>query len=184
MKQVDIIAHLAEAAKAANALVVSEIGSQTQWLYSTGDDERYLYLSGPMGMGPSVALGVALAQPERPVLCLVGDGALVMNLNALATLSHLAPPNLTVAVMDNGVYDLTGQLETPSAGLDYEQLVQGFPGFSAFQSIDLTTNLELTAQGGLTFWHARVEPSKERAPRFPLTPDFIHRRFKEHLGLD
>ncbi|MBI1363279.1 MAG: hypothetical protein GC134_04790 [Proteobacteria bacterium] len=182
MQQVDIIRHLAEAAHASGALVVSEIGSQTQWLYSTGDHPSHLYLSGPMGMAPSVALGVALAQPNKPVLAICGDGALAMNLNALATISYMAPKNLTLAVMDNGVYDLTGKVPSPSSAIDYAQLSAGFKGFTHYQQIDLGTNLVFSADNGLTLLHAQVEKSTAKAPSFPLQPLHIHARFRDYLS--
>jgi thiamine pyrophosphate-dependent acetolactate synthase large subunit-like protein len=181
MQQVDIICHLATAAHANGAVVVSEIGSQTQWLYSTGDHPSHLYLSGPMGMAPSVALGVALAQPQKPVLAICGDGALAMNLNALATISTMAPKNLTLAVMDNGVYDLTGKVLSPSSGLDYEKLTAGLVGFTHYQRIDLGSNLTFSATGGLTLLHAKVAKSADKAPPFPLQPLHIHSRFREYL---
>jgi len=181
MQQVDIIRHLAEAAHKSGAIVVSEIGSQTQWLYSTGDRPSHLYLSGPMGMAPSVALGVALAQPSIPVLAICGDGALAMNLNALATISYMAPKNLTLAVMDNGVYDLTGQVPTPSAALDYEHLAKGLKGLKTYTQVDLNSQIVFSATQGLTLLHAKVEKSAQKAPPFPLQPTHIHSRFKDFL---
>lgn len=181
MQQVDIIRHLAEAAHACDALVVSEIGSQTQWLYSSGDHPSHLYLSGPMGMGPSVALGVALAQPDRPVLGICGDGALAMNLNALVTINHHAPKNLILALMDNGVYELTGKVESPTASMDWEKFIHGLPHFAYQPVTTADTHVSFSAAGGLTFMHAKLEASNAKAPSFPLAPEEIHRRFKHFL---
>jgi thiamine pyrophosphate-dependent acetolactate synthase large subunit-like protein len=181
MQQVDIIRHLAQAAQANGALVVSEIGSQTQWLHSTGDHPSYLYLSGPMGMAPSVALGVALAQPDKPVLAICGDGALAMNLNALATISYMSPKNLTIAVMDNGIYDLTGKVASPSAGLDYAKLAASLKGVKTYQTIDTDSTIVFSASQGLTLLHAVIEKSADKAPSFPLQPTHIHARFQDFL---
>lgn len=178
MEQLDIIKHMAAAAKRDGALVVSEIGSQTQWLYASGDEPHHLYLTGPMGMGPSVALGVALAQPDKPVLAICGDGALAMNLSALTTASYMAPKNLTIAVIDNGVYDLTGKATSPTRGMNFGNIADVFPGFEHATEIDLNADICFKSDSGLTLWHAKVTPAAQKAPPFPLQPLDIHSRFK------
>ena len=178
MKQADLIKHLATAAHEAGAVVVSEIGSQTMWLHSVADHPSNLYLSGPMGMGPSVALGVALANPEKMVLAICGDGALAMNFGALTTIAHQAPKNLILAVMDNGTYELTGSVASPTAALDWEKLTAGFKGFS-YQSVDLDTKVDFSTKAGPQLWHGQVEASPTKAPSFPLQPMAIHATFKK-----
>src|SRR5262249_28081860 len=59
--------------------------------------------------------GVALAQPKRRVIALEGDGSLLMQLGCLSTIATLAPKNLTMVVMDNGIYQITGSQPTPAA---------------------------------------------------------------------
>jgi thiamine pyrophosphate-dependent acetolactate synthase large subunit-like protein len=64
-----------------------------------------------------IALGVALAQPKRHVFALEGDGSLLMQMGCLATIATLAPKNLTMILMDNGVYQITGAQPTPGAAV-------------------------------------------------------------------
>jgi len=180
MKQADIIKHLATAAHKAGAVVVSEIGSQTMWLYSVADNPANLYLSGPMGMAPSVALGVALANPEKMVLALCGDGSLAMNLGALTTIAHQAPKNLILAVMDNGTYELTGGITSPTEAVNWQGLTSGLKGFT-YKAVDLSTVVDLTPQQGPQLWHAQVEASPTKAPPFPLPPMAIHAQFKKYF---
>jgi thiamine pyrophosphate-dependent acetolactate synthase large subunit-like protein len=70
-----------------------------------------------MGLAFPIALGVALAQSERRVFALEGDGSLLMQLGCLSTIAALAPKNLTMIVMDNGVYQITGAQPTSAAGV-------------------------------------------------------------------
>jgi len=70
-----------------------------------------------MGLAFPIALGVALAQPNRRVFALEGDGSLLMQLGSLTTIATLAPKNLTMVVMDNGIYQITGAQPTPAAGV-------------------------------------------------------------------
>lgn len=184
MEQEEAIAILAEAAHRAGALVVSEIGSQTCWLHASGDHDSHLYLSGPMGAAAPVALGVALALPRRPVLALCGDGALAMNFSALVTMSAEAPANLTIAVMDNGVYDFTGQLPSPSAAVDWLRLISGLPGFRHVGVLAKAGSLALRADAGLSFIHVRVAPARRKPPAFPFSGREIYRRFAEHVRLE
>src|ERR1051326_3841022 len=63
---------------------------------------------GAMGAGAMVGLGLAVAQPGRRVLVVTGDGEILMGLGALATIGVQRPPNLAIAVFDNGHYAETG----------------------------------------------------------------------------
>src|SRR5438067_8402217 len=89
-------------------LLVTGLGSTTWDAAAVGDDERNFYLWGAMGAAAMVGLGLAIAQPARRVLVVTGDGELLMGLGALATIGVQRPPNLAIAVFDNGHYAETG----------------------------------------------------------------------------
>jgi thiamine pyrophosphate-dependent acetolactate synthase large subunit-like protein len=89
-------------------LVVTGLGSTTYDAASVADDERNFYLWGAMGGAAMVGLGLAIARPDQPVLVVTGDGDTLMGLGALATVGVQAPPNLAIAVFDNGHYAETG----------------------------------------------------------------------------
>ncbi len=95
--------------------VIGGIGNANFDLFGAGDRPQNFYMLGSMGMAVPIGLGVALAQPERQVIVLEGDGSLLMNLGSLATVGMLAPPNLTIVVWDNGCYQMTGSQVTPTA---------------------------------------------------------------------
>jgi thiamine pyrophosphate-dependent acetolactate synthase large subunit-like protein len=89
-------------------LVVTGLGSTTYDAASVADDERNFYLWGAMGGAAMVGLGLAIARPDRPVLVVTGDGDTLMGLGSLATVGVQSPPNLAIAVFDNGRYAETG----------------------------------------------------------------------------
>ena len=89
-------------------LLVTGLGSTSWDAASVGDDGHNFYLWGAMGAAAMVGLGLALAQPERCVLVVTGDGEMLMGLGALATIGVQRPPNLAIAVFDNGHYGETG----------------------------------------------------------------------------
>ena len=88
--------------------IVSGLGSTTYDVASVGDDDRNFYLWGAMGGAAMVGLGVALAQPQRRVAVITGDGETLMGLGALATVAVQKPANLAIIVFDNGLYGETG----------------------------------------------------------------------------
>lgn len=95
--------------------VIGGIGNANFDLWASGQRPQNFYMLGSMGLAFPIALGVALAQPERRVIALEGDGSLLMQLGSLSTIATLAPKNLTMVVMDNGIYQITGAQPTPAA---------------------------------------------------------------------
>jgi len=97
--------------------VVGGIGNTNFDLWAAGHRPQNFYMLGSMGLAFPIALGVALAQPKRRVFALEGDGSLLMQLGSLSTIAMLAPKNLTLVVMDNGIYQITGGQPTPAASV-------------------------------------------------------------------
>jgi len=97
--------------------VVGGIGNTNFDLWAAGHRPQNFYMLGSMGLAFPIALGVALAQPDRRVFALEGDGSLLMQLGALSTIAALKPKNLIMIVMDNGIYQITGAQPTPAAGV-------------------------------------------------------------------
>jgi len=95
--------------------VVSGLGAPTYDVAAAGDDPRNFYLWGAMGGAAMIGLGLALAQPGLPVLVVTGDGEMLMGLGALATIGAQRPGNLSILVLDNGLYEETGAQATHTA---------------------------------------------------------------------
>jgi thiamine pyrophosphate-dependent acetolactate synthase large subunit-like protein len=95
--------------------VIGGIGNANFDLWASGQRPQNFYMLGSMGLTIPIAFGVALAQPQRHVVALEGDGSLLMQLGSLATVAMRAPKNLTMIVWDNGIYQITGNQPTASA---------------------------------------------------------------------
>jgi phosphonopyruvate decarboxylase len=92
----------------------------------TGGAPHLYPLGGAMGAAVMVGLGLALARPHKRVLVATGDGELLMNVGALATVGILNPPNLRILCVDNGHYGETGyQKSHTSLGVDLERMAIG-----------------------------------------------------------
>ncbi|MEM1314518.1 MAG: thiamine pyrophosphate-dependent enzyme [Pseudomonadota bacterium] len=107
-------------------VVVAGLGNPCWDLAAAGDHDRNLYLWGAMGGSVPMALGLALARPETPVLCLTGDGEMMMGVGALAVVAQSAPANLSIVVLDNGEYGETGAQRAHTAtGADLAAIARG-----------------------------------------------------------
>jgi len=116
MNRFDITSRLIARLKNEEA-VIGGIGNTNFDLWAAGHRPQNFYMLGSMGLALPIALGVALAQPDRRVFALEGDGSLLMQLGALSTIATLKPKNLTMVVMDNGIYQITGAQPTPAAAV-------------------------------------------------------------------
>src|SRR6201992_2880441 len=80
--------------------VVAGIGNTNFDLWMAGQRPQNFYMLGSMGLAIPIALGVAIAQPQRRVYALEGDGSLLMQLGLLGTVATRAPKNLLMVVWD------------------------------------------------------------------------------------
>ena len=149
----------------------------------TQDGANYYGLAGAMGAAVSMGLGLALAQPERKVLVATGDGELLMNIGALATVAVLNPPNLRILCVDNGHYGETGYQKSHTClGVDLEQMAVG-AGIRATCSIESEADLPRGARmlreaNGTCFVLLRVKPTDGPKVKRLMDPAASRVRFR------
>ena len=160
MKRIDALEAIYD--DIADCAVVTIMGAVAVELYSLGHRPNFFYLEHAMGLASSMGLGVALAQPDRPVVVIDGDGSLLMNLGSLTTLARYAPPNLTHLVFDNESLLSVGGFPTATstgtdlaaiasaAGISRSRLVTTLDEFTSAAREDLSA-------GELTCLVAKVE---------------------------
>jgi thiamine pyrophosphate-dependent acetolactate synthase large subunit-like protein len=167
--------------------VIGGIGNTNFDLWSAGHRPQNFYMLGSMGLAIPIAFGVALAQPKRHVIALEGDGSLLMQLGCLATIAAQRPKNLTMVIMDNGLYQITGGQRTPAAGTaDYVAFARA-AGLSkcawAGDEDDFDKLIDAAlADGGPSFIAARIDdkPGVGTTDRDPVQ---IRERFMLGLGV-
>jgi sulfopyruvate decarboxylase subunit beta len=106
------------------ALVVTSLGNASYLWAKLHHAPENFYLEDAMGLALPLALGLAVAQPERPVIVVEGDGALLMHMGALVTVGAVNPGNLTVLIIQNGVHAASGGQALTNAELDLAQLAK------------------------------------------------------------
>jgi thiamine pyrophosphate-dependent acetolactate synthase large subunit-like protein len=123
----DVLGHLRSYLNRDDVVVTSLASPSRSWKEQAASQLSYA-ISDPMGMGPSFALGLALAlqADERRVILLEGDGDLLMNLGSLAMVADVAPSNLKVIVLQNGCYETTGCQPTANGiDVDFATIARG-----------------------------------------------------------
>ena len=171
-------------------LVVTGLGSTTWDAAAIGDDERNFYLWGAMGAAAMVGLGLAVAQPGRRVLVVTGDGEILMGLGALATIGVQRPPNLAIAVFDNGHYAETGMQRSHTdhgvslCGVARSCGIDGVYDIAEKSALEDFARL-LRTPGERTLF-ARVAIQAEEPPRVLPSRDgvFLKNRFRHALGME
>jgi len=106
--------------------VIGGIGNSNFDLWGAGRRPQNFYMLGSMGLAVPIALGVAIAQPQRRVVALEGDGSILMQLGALATVANRRQANLLIVILDNGSYQITGGQPTATGlGADIVAIARG-----------------------------------------------------------
>lgn len=107
-------------------VIVSNLGQATIDLQHVGDRLLNCYTFGSMGQCSSIGLGLALARPDTRVVCLDGDGSLLMNLGSLCTIATVRPSNFALVIWDNEVHMTTGgQPTATSHRSSFAQMARG-----------------------------------------------------------
>jgi phosphonopyruvate decarboxylase len=102
----------------AQALVVAGLGANARYLPHLPIKAAHFAMCDAMGAAIPVALGMALAKPDRQVISLEGDGSLLMNLGTLATVGAMSGRNLTILLFDNRHYESSGGQDLPKVEVD------------------------------------------------------------------
>jgi thiamine pyrophosphate-dependent acetolactate synthase large subunit-like protein len=166
--------------------VIGGIGNSNFDLFAAGHRSQNFYMLGSMGLACPIALGVALAQPERGVIALEGDGSILMGLGCLATIANLKPRNLTIIIWDNGIYQITGKQPAATAGVsDIVAIARGSGVANSVWVRDQQHFEKLIDRrfddGGPVLLAVKVDdqPGKGQTPRDPA---LIRSRFMKGLG--
>lgn len=170
-------------------IVVTNQGAARLWPKLSQHPLDLHYNPSTMGGAVPLALGLAMAQPGREVLVVSGDGALLMNLGSLVTVAAAGVANLTVVVLDNGLYEVTGGQRTPAAAaaVDFAGLARssGFRSVQQFADLRVWRDEAAAALGapGPRFLSLQVErapPEYLRGANRPLPEQLAE--FQRALG--
>lgn len=147
-------------------VVVTTMSVTRPWGRISDHDLDFASADSAMGHAADLALGIALARPERKVICINGDGSMLMTLGTLCTIVGSGASNLVLVVVDNQAFEITGNQPVAGAGhVDYAALAEatGFKNVLRFEDPRAYAEAVPTilASQGPTFVHARVAAGTE-----------------------
>jgi sulfopyruvate decarboxylase subunit beta len=126
-------------ARGPNDIVVTTMTTARDWMTMTPHPLDMVFVPSAMSHATSLALGLALAQPQRRVIVCNGDGSMLMNLGSLVSIAGAGASNLVVLLFDNGVYEVTGSQPTPASHrVDFAAIARG----AGFESVHEFATLE------------------------------------------
>lgn len=169
-------------------LVVSGLGSPSYDVFDAGDHDGNFYLWGAMGGAAILGLGLALAQPSRPVAVVTGDGEQLMGAGGLMTIAVARPGNLSIVVLDNGYYGETGmQVSHSGLGVRLDR-VAAASGFGDVEEIVDEAGLLAfrprlgQVSGGPRCAVVRIGSGHVERALPPRDGVFLKTRLRRHLG--
>ncbi|MGQ0430147.1 MAG: phosphonopyruvate decarboxylase [Gammaproteobacteria bacterium] len=170
---------------AAGDVLIATTGYTGRELYALGDAPNQLYMVGSMGCAVSLALGIALARPDRRVIAIDGDGAALMRLGALSTVGFERPANLVHVLLDNGLHESTGGQATASPAVDFCAIAagSGYPAVSAVGEAGALAAAVAERRAGPHFIHVPILPGvPDKLPRPTITPPEVAARLTAWLA--
>jgi phosphonopyruvate decarboxylase len=168
--------------KDSGTLILASTGKIGRELFEIEDSPHQFYMVGSLGCISSMGLGLSLTRPDKKIIAIDGDGALLMRMGSLATNGFFANDNLIHILIDNRAHDSTGGQPTVSENVDFTAIAHAC-GYG--RAVQINTFSELQDQLNLwkhtpvlTFLHVRVEKgSKKNLGRPTITPPQVKDRF-------
>lgn len=185
LKRRNAVARLLE--RRSDALVITGLGAAGYDVMAAGDHDNNFYLWGAMGAAAMVGLGLALSQPERPVLVFTGDGEQLMGMGGFATIGVAKPDNLVLIVLNNGHYGETGmQRSHAGRGVDLVAVATGCGIESSRRIIDDVDIEQLCVdmhrRAGAIYAEIMIEADEPERVLPPRDGVFVKNRFRRSLG--
>jgi thiamine pyrophosphate-dependent acetolactate synthase large subunit-like protein len=184
----DVVASLLKDRK--GMVAVGGLGASTNDMAAAGDHDRNFYLWGGMGGAVMMGLGLALAQPDTPVVVITGDGEMLMGIGSLATVGLQKPGNLSIVVLDNEAYGETGgQVSHTACTADLTGVAKAC---GIADSRDITTMAEVESlvpklhdlTGGPRFANVKIDGANIERILPMRDGTFIVNRIRSSLGFD
>lgn len=166
--------------------VVHATGYISRFGQAAKDRPENFYMIGSMGMTSSIALGIAVSKPAKKVVALDGDGAVLMNLGALASVGSVKPENFYHVVIDNESYESTGGQPSDSKKVRLDKIARS-AGYRWAKCVRTKWGLaremkKLFSVKGPAFLLVKTSPDAAAPPpRVHATPEEITRNFSGSL---
>jgi len=162
------------AARRKDEVIISCMGTAKPWEKLSDTDLDFASVDSAMSHTADFALGIAIAQPDRRVITLNGDGSMLMCLGTFVTLAQRPCQNYAMVIIENGTYEVTGNQQVPGAKrIDFEKMARG-AGLEKVYTIENEAAFEdilpkVFEEAGPLVCILKVEPGEEGVPKFEKT---------------
>lgn len=163
-------------------------GHISRQVFAIADKPSQFYMIGSMGMSPSIALGIAVAKPDQRVAVIDGDGNVLMNMGALASVAARRPKHYAHFCFDNGRHASTGGQKTITDKVDLSAMAKA-AGYVWARRCEDESQLEALAkealaQEGPAFLLVKVDPTglADGTPRVDVEPPEMAQRLKKFIA--
>jgi thiamine pyrophosphate-dependent acetolactate synthase large subunit-like protein len=169
-----------------NEYIVACNGYISRELFNLHHSPHNFYVLGSMGLPSSIALGLAVARPDKKIVVVTGDGNQLMSLGTLVTIGKISPKNFVEIILDNECYETTGGQSTSSSATRFDELALS----SSFRKTAYASSLQGFLQAlaecsrceGPALVHAKIEKGDAAPPRAEIDPVKTKTEFMEALG--
>jgi len=167
-------------------MIVSTTGKTSRELFEFREaqkagHQRDFLMVGSMGLASSFGAEIALQKPDKKVIVLDGDGALIMSAGVLPTIGYYAPKNLLHIVFDNQSYDSTGGQNTVSSIIDYEKLALAC-GYKEVNVASKAEELSIDWEGGPQMLVVKVKKGARKDLGRPTTTPIENKKAFERFA--
>jgi len=182
----EVLERLVAETDPSETVLIGSTGFNGRELYAIADRPNHLYMVGSMGCAASLGLGLSLVRPDRKIVVIDGDGAVLMRMGNMATVGAYGRDNLYHLLLDNRVHESTGGQATVSANVDFAAVAAACSYTGSFSSSedapDLKGFLRANAPAFMQVLTRRGVP--DGLPRPSVKPADVARRLMRHLGVD
>ncbi len=168
-----------------DTILIASTGFAGRQLYAVDDRENHLYMVGSMGCASSLGLGLSLVRPDKKIIVIDGDGAVLMRMGNLATVGAYAGDNFYHLLLDNGVHESTGGQATVSSMVDFAALAiaSGYRDVRSSCGDQAAMTGFLNARSPALMYVRTSRGVPEGLPRPSVKPAQVARRLMRHLGV-
>jgi phosphonopyruvate decarboxylase len=176
---------------AGDALIVSTTGKTSREVHELRQErhepQRDFLTVGSMGHTASIALGLALGRPDKRVICLDGDGSLLMHMGALPIIGSLKPPRLLHVLLNNAAHESVGGQPTVANKMDFRAiaLASGYTAYeqaSTVEEISHAWNALIAQSGPLMLEIKLVTGARKNLGRPTRSPEENKKAFMEWVA--
>jgi phosphonopyruvate decarboxylase len=181
----EVLRQLVADSDSSDTVLIASTGFNGRELYAIEDRPNQLYMVGSMGCAASLGLGLSLVRPDKKIIVIDGDGAVLMRMGNMATVGVYAGDNYFHLLLDNHVHESTGGQATVSSVVDFLTVANacGYQSVSSAKGNyrDITGFLQMTAPALMLVETCQGVP--EGLPRPSVKPAVVARRLMRHLGV-